>query len=55
MHAEELDGIVPFMQRYASELSYSKSHVANLDVSISKVCRCRPLRRTQSKSVKHIK
>lgn len=37
---EELDGIVPFMQRYASELSYSKSHVANLSVQVSKVSGC---------------
>jgi hypothetical protein len=26
------------MQRFASELTYSKSHVANLTVHVSKVC-----------------
>eukprot|EP00967_Tisochrysis_lutea_P069620 scaffold91551_cov18-Tisochrysis_lutea.AAC.1 len=35
--AEDLDSIQPFLQRFASMLLYSKSHVADLAVEVDKV------------------
>lgn len=35
--AEDLESIEPFLQRYAEKLVYSKNHVANLTVDVSKV------------------